>query len=367
MRLNVRLTIFLCLFTFSVFSQRFSNSSFEGSPMGNFPPPNWNPCNTYSTPDTQPGFWNCSLPPSDGNSYVSLVTRGDLGPYANTVEAVGTMINGTLKIGNQYHFKIDLAISDTWGHNIGDFGDPPFLSYYQPVVLKIWGGINSCSKEELLWESNAVTSLGWQTYSFTVKPQKTDIVFIVLEAGYASQPTYFGNILIDNLGECKMENYLPKDTVICESETLVLDATVLNGKYQWSTGSSDSKIEVSEPGVYSVDVDNGCFTSTFQTNVTVDVCSCSLSSGNVFTPNGDGHNDIFEISTRSNVAKYQLEIVNRWGNVVFRSNKIENSWDGKINNKKAESGEYYWIATISCIYKNTIIDKVIKGNVSVLY
>jgi gliding motility-associated-like protein len=60
-----------------------------------------------------------------------------------------------------------------------------------------------------------------------------------------------------------------------------------------------------------------------------------------FTPNGDGINDIFGI-TGNGVKKFSITIYNRWGNLVFESNDIHNSWDGKINGQPALPGVYVY-------------------------
>jgi gliding motility-associated-like protein len=48
---------------------------------------------------------------------------------------------------------------------------------------------------------------------------------------------------------------------------------------------------------------------------------------NVFTPNGDNVNDEFEVK-HSSIAEYSIAIYNRWGNKVFESNDIKNTWNG---------------------------------------
>jgi gliding motility-associated-like protein len=47
---------------------------------------------------------------------------------------------------------------------------------------------------------------------------------------------------------------------------------------------------------------------------------------NVFTANGDGINDFFEIQNLPE--NTQVIILNRWGNVVFSSNNYQNNWAG---------------------------------------
>lgn len=49
---------------------------------------------------------------------------------------------------------------------------------------------------------------------------------------------------------------------------------------------------------------------------------------NVFTPNGDGYNDKFVIMGLENCVQRKLMVYNRAGQMVYRSNSYENTWDG---------------------------------------
>ena len=54
---------------------------------------------------------------------------------------------------------------------------------------------------------------------------------------------------------------------------------------------------------------------------------------NIFTPNGDGINDIFQPSILNiNRNTYTLFIYDRWGNTIYKTSKYEKGWDGKIDN-----------------------------------
>jgi gliding motility-associated-like protein len=53
----------------------------------------------------------------------------------------------------------------------------------------------------------------------------------------------------------------------------------------------------------------------------------NFSFPNVFTPNFDGTNDLFEIQDLPE--NTELIILNRWGNAVFSSTNYQNNWDGK--------------------------------------
>ena len=65
---------------------------------------------------------------------------------------------------------------------------------------------------------------------------------------------------------------------------------------------------------------------------------------NVFTPNNDGENDLFFI-TSTGLEDYDLLILNRWGNVVFETSDPKESWDGTINGNPCSEGVYFYKLT----------------------
>ncbi|MBU8893726.1 MAG: gliding motility-associated C-terminal domain-containing protein [Bacteroidales bacterium] len=70
---------------------------------------------------------------------------------------------------------------------------------------------------------------------------------------------------------------------------------------------------------------------------------------NVFSPNGDGINDIFIADNPlSFVEKVDMKIFNRWGELVFQTQNPLIEWDGKTNksNEDVPTGVYYYICDI---------------------
>ncbi len=62
---------------------------------------------------------------------------------------------------------------------------------------------------------------------------------------------------------------------------------------------------------------------------------------NSFTPNGDGHNDVF-LPVPGSVNEWALSVYNSWGERVFYSEDESQGWNGWFNGHSAESGSYIW-------------------------
>lgn len=72
-----------------------------------------------------------------------------------------------------------------------------------------------------------------------------------------------------------------------------------------------------------------------------------LKANNVITPNGDGYNDYFEVPNISLFEKFEFQVYNENGNLVYRrspSAGYNNLWDGNTTNGlELPSGVYYYV------------------------
>ena len=97
------------------------------------------------------------------------------------------------------------------------------------------------------------------------------------------------------------------------------------------------------PGLYyvwlTVEDENGC---THKTMKTINVLEEFFSySPNAFSPNGDGINDTFQpILTDIDFNTYELNIFNRWGDIIFKTDNYSKSWDGTFNGEPMIGGVY---------------------------
>jgi gliding motility-associated-like protein len=96
--------------------------------------------------------------------------------------------------------------------------------------------------------------------------------------------------------------------------------------------------------------------------ILVDSCNTTPTSviiPNVFSPNGDGQNDLFGISG-SGIVSVKADIYNRWGSLIFSAQQLNEGWDGRTTaGTECSEGTYFYILVVetndeSVIHKGTL-------------
>lgn len=89
---------------------------------------------------------------------------------------------------------------------------------------------------------------------------------------------------------------------------------------------------------------------------------------NVFTPNGDNHNDYFEPFPFCFIESIDLKVFNRWGTIVFKTKDPFIKWDGhnQNNDRPVSDGVYFYTCIVNQITVDGIRPVELKGNVHVL-
>lgn len=101
------------------------------------------------------------------------------------------------------------------------------------------------------------------------------------------------------------------------------------------------------PGVFtdSLTSSSGC-DSIVVTTISIELIGCEPSFiliPNVFTPNGDGFNDIFTVDGVG-LESVEGEIFNRWGQKMFSWDNIKGGWDGRtLSGNEAPDGTYFFL------------------------
>ena len=115
--------------------------------------PGWSTC--YLTPNVEPFGIFSTIPARDGDTYIGF--QDAIQDTLN--ESAGVAFCAPLAPGRAVSFSVDIGLS---AFNMGS------------AQLELWGGLTSCSKEELLWTSPVVADLDtWQTFCGTLTPSKS--------------------------------------------------------------------------------------------------------------------------------------------------------------------------------------------------
>jgi hypothetical protein len=119
---------------------------------------------------------------------------------------------------------------------------------------------------------------------------------------------------------------LPADTTVCQGTPLVLVAggAAAGITYRWSDNSTGNTLAVSSGGTYSVTATNGSCVTTRHVEVSF-LDPGRVKVPNVITPNGDAYNEFFVVE--NGFGRISLQVCNRWGEEVFRSDNYLNDWN----------------------------------------
>ncbi len=99
--------------------------------------------------------------------------------------------------------------------------------------------------------------------------------------------------------------------------------------------------------------------STTITCMTLPIIPINIFIPNIFSPNGDGINDLFYVQTNPEVTGINvMRVFDRWGNIVFEKfnflpNDADAGWDGTFNGKPMNPDVYtYWVEMTTTRGKN---------------
>lgn len=241
------------------------------------------------------------------------------------------------------HFT-DLSSSETPITYLWDFGDgttsnlPSPTHIYNnvgnyPVTLTIWT-VNGCVDTLIKFEQDIVNVRPIPEAKFSVTPHETDI---------------------------------------CHSDIQFTNLSTLGSGYLYIFDDGTTSNDENPSHIYGEDgtltpflivtSDYGCKDTTFET---VFIEPFTVYAPNAFTPDQDEANSIFKPIVYLEIVAWDLQIYNRWGEMVFQSQDPNTGWDGTNQaGKVSQDGIYMWkLRYTSCEPKNP--EHLITGHISLL-
>jgi gliding motility-associated-like protein len=126
---------------------------------------------------------------------------------------------------------------------------------------------------------------------------------------------------------------LSKEVALCDLDgsataNLIIRGGASNLSYFWfHSEETRPRVVVNRIGIYRVRISNpeGCeLVDTARVFVR---CEPRVFVPDVFSPNGDGNNDVLTVFG-DHFTDFEMRIFNRWGEVIFYTNDINQKWDG---------------------------------------
>jgi gliding motility-associated-like protein len=146
------------------------------------------------------------------------------------------------------------------------------------------------------------------------------------------------------------------DMVLLKTVTNVNDTTFVNANL------------TSVAGCYAVTAVDSFGNESALNTICVDNCP-QYTLPNVFTPNGDNQNDLFTpILPFRYIKSIDMNIYNRWGQLMFHTIDPMISWDGKDQTTHGEcpDGVYYYICTVNEIRVTGVKPITLKGFIEII-
>jgi gliding motility-associated-like protein len=217
-----------------------------------------------------------------------------------------------------------------------------------------------------------------------VDPNATSVLWSTGETSHQIQTdtagTYFVTITnaCDTISDTLKINFHPKPKlvpIVSKDSAKVLDSIhfqLLSSKnflsIQWDYGDGQQSSQTNSIHQYKASgwmypevsiIDSlGC---QFDSSLRIYIQALDFHIPNVFTPNGDGINDYFEVYG-DGIELMQIKVYNRWGNLISESNN--GAWDGRTyGGKAAKDGIYYYQILLKQSGNKA---RKVEGNVSLI-
>ncbi|MES2398108.1 MAG: PKD domain-containing protein, partial [Bacteroidota bacterium] len=154
----------------------------------------------------------------------------------------------------------------------------------------------------------------------------------------------------------------PQETTVIDPVIAYIDASTGTDFWNWDFGDSHTSMLHNPPPHMYPSADTGTYTIGLITSTQYGCLDTALQTiiigpdfvfyiPNAFTPNADGINDFF-FGSGIGIIVYDLWILDRWGNLIFHGNELNDKWDGKANQGKenAQIDVYVWKVELTDVF-----------------
>ena len=244
-----------------------------------------------------------------------------------------------------------------------------------PVTATISQSQTICIGSSITLTASGGTNYSWNTGNSTnmiiVSPTLTTTYWVTVSTDCGSDSASTTVTIVQKGKAAFSYNYDP-----CSSSCVQFTDSSSNA-FSWCWVMGDGSNSTTQnpcwnypaPGSYSVTLTVNCNSGCADSSGLIITYSAPNDSvlfiPNAFSPNDDGENDalIFQMQDNHCLKEFQIAIYDRWGEKVFETNNINDSWDGTFKGQKLNSQVLdYYCKTTSATGKQIVR----KGNVSLI-
>lgn len=191
------------------------------------------------------------------------------------------------------------------------------------------------------------------------------------------EPGTYSLFITQTIGKCESEKspvnidvkYTPHEelankAVMCENDLKLIGKNADGVTYKWNTGSISCCVMPEREGLYQRAATNECGSYIDSIWVYHQSCDDCIVFPNAFTPVSGSANNIFRALLKCPVDEFSIRIYNRWGNIVYQAEDVNQGWNGRTNYEWAPQGVYIYIVEYRA--KGKVQKQQIAGNVMLM-
>ena len=220
----------------------------------------------------------------------------------------------------------DTSIVNGFQSRLWEFGDGTTETVISPIHNYTAAGIYTVK----LTVNNTITGSSVEK-TITVRKKPEAIIQVGKHPTYLVNDTiYFSNNKILHKSISIVDSFAYTYNWIVNSDTLIDTTSYINYLYQTE-------------GTYNCYLEVIAFTGCSDTASAEFTVQEKINIPNIFTPNGDGQNDLFIIKTNG-TAVNELMVFSRYGTVVYTQTAQKIWWDGRNSaGDEVRQGTYYYV------------------------
>jgi len=354
----------------------------------------FNSCSSIPFTSTPLNFWGYQFPKT-GNAYAGISVHANHNNTVTNIEYLETKLKDTLKINLKYCVSFYISRADNQ-----DFASSNFGAYFSKNMIigvglipnlnyspQVKNPLGNFIKDYLKWTkiSGSFTANGDENYITLGSFGNDQLYDTIYNPGLPIDPIGIYDFSYYYIDDVSVEEVLNADaganqTIACGDSVRIGLDSAWAANYTWvpSTGLVNANVPmpIAHPSItttYTV-TKKQCEVTTTSTVTVFVTGTCPYINGldefvipNVFTPNGDHSNDVWQFTLGLGNTLKRLSIYNRWG-IEVNSSATQSlnftTWDGNtIAGEPCTAGVYFYTLE----YTNALGEqKILNGYITLL-